>query len=142
MIDTKKQQVTEELQHIEDRIKRNFENRSIIKPDNNESTEQEIHDNEEHFEDVLTESQVSITTENNMFRSNESEEDNQKQNDLSENSVNINEHTVGATEDNMNGEQVEKLNSEFENITSNNADVLDNTFAESRIVTITSEVQI
>lgn len=60
MLETKKQQITEELQHIEGRIKRNFENRFSTKPDDTESGEHEMPDTEEQLEDVLTESQIAV----------------------------------------------------------------------------------
>lgn len=59
MVETKKQQITKELQHIEERIKRNFDNRNITKSDGLECGEHELQDTEEQFEDV-TESQVVI----------------------------------------------------------------------------------
>lgn len=68
------------MQHIEDRIKRNFDNR-LTKPDSNDNGEPEAHDSEEHFEDVLTESQIAVV---NVKQSKDFEE---KENHTQEESV-------------------------------------------------------
>lgn len=73
LIEIKKQQVTEELQHIEDRIKRNFDNRISQKSDNVESTEQEVRETEEQLEDVLTESQIAVAANINNNKSDDLE---------------------------------------------------------------------
>lgn len=65
LIETKKLQITEELHHIEERIKCNFDSR-VAKPDGIETGEKELQDTDEQFEYALTESQVAVTDVNNF----------------------------------------------------------------------------
>lgn len=52
MIDIKKKETREELKHIEERIKRNLDNRVISKSNESEIVECEIQDTEDQFEDM------------------------------------------------------------------------------------------
>lgn len=60
------------MQHIEDRIKRNFDNRVSQKTDIIENAEQDVRETEEQLEDVLTESQIAVAANINN-KSNEPE---------------------------------------------------------------------
>lgn len=113
LIEVKKQQVTEELQHIEDRIKRNFDNRISQKTDNVESAEQEVRETEEQLEDVLTESQIAVASNVN----NKSDEPDTKTDKCQETSV-ANESSDSNTVDNT----AEESNSVVDNNSGEKAD--------------------
>lgn len=111
MIERKKQQVTEELQHIEDRIKRNFDNRLITKPECNEIGEQDVQDADEPIEDVLTESQIAVASVSKKQNDHESKGEQDQQNEImnepsdSSDLKNIPEETNSVMNDCVNTEQ-------------------------------------
>lgn len=113
MIEIKKQQVTEELQHIEDRIKRNFDNRIIIKPDI-ESGEPEIPDAEEQLEEVFAESQIVNASVNKNSKDVELNENDTQHVELANEPSDSNfinntaEETGSIIKDDVNGEQESK----------------------------------
>lgn len=118
MIGIKKQQITEELQHIEDRIKRNFENR-VAKPDTNDNEEPEAQELEEHFEDVLAESRFAIANANK--KSKELEE---KENHSQEESVIDVPSESSVVENNIESNNSETIDNNSETI-DNNSEKID-----------------
>lgn len=128
LIEIKKQQVTEELQHIEDRIKRNFDNRISPKTDTIENAEQEVQETEEQLEDVLTDSQIAVAANiNNKSTELETEEDkcqersianeysdnNTVDNTVEENSCVVDNNSGGKGDEDQNNSSVNEIQNEI-----------------------------
>ncbi|CAH1117108.1 unnamed protein product [Phaedon cochleariae] len=105
LLEKKQQQIADELKHIEERMRRNFDYRNRTK-DDKEVVQEDHHDNEDnndredHLNEVLAESQIALKKEKdemeikaaNMEDDNNKEENNKEENDKEENNKEENDN--------------------------------------------------
>lgn len=106
------------MQHIADRLKRNFENR-IIRPDNNESGEHEVQDTEGHLEDSLTESQLPNEISENVHTETKEEHWNNEKGENESSESTVENNTVDKTNSGINDTCEEPENVQFEDTSFN-----------------------